>query len=190
MLNEERGTVEADLAVIIDVGVEHLGLELDNGRLIGVLVVEIHLQAEGSALPNGIQGAVYNSLPLVQIVLIGDSIDALIVVLLDLLYLLQKLSLRVGRHTPRPTIIYDNLPPHPYRSVIPQSKERNHNPSILSVGLQGYVVDLAKGKLDLIVLDCIGAISIDLPEDVLQDFWLEVTEHSHHLLEIVEIDAL
>lgn len=77
---------------------EHFALELHKRRLVGVFVIEIHLQSECSALPNSIESAVYDCLPLVEIIFIGHSIDALVVVLLDLLMLLHQFSLSVCGH--------------------------------------------------------------------------------------------
>ena len=42
--------VQADPAVSIDVGMEHLGEELDNRRLVGVFLTELHGQLESSIL--------------------------------------------------------------------------------------------------------------------------------------------
>ena len=44
---------QADGAVVVDVGVVHLGLELHLRRLEGVIRREVRLQLEGAALPRG-----------------------------------------------------------------------------------------------------------------------------------------
>ncbi len=77
---------------------EEFSLELECRRLIGIIVVEVHLETEGAALPYGIECAVDNCFPLVKIVLVRHGIDAFIVTLLDLLALLHQLTLRVRSH--------------------------------------------------------------------------------------------
>lgn len=74
------------------------GFELQGGWLVGVVVVEVHLQTEGAALPDGIESAVDDCLPLVEVVLVWHCVDALVVALLDLLVLLDQFALGVGGH--------------------------------------------------------------------------------------------
>lgn len=46
--------VKAQLACTVHVGVEHLANELDTGRLVWILLLKIHHQAERSILERGI----------------------------------------------------------------------------------------------------------------------------------------
>ena len=46
--------VQADGAVLVDVGVEHLGGELDHGRLVGILFTELQGETEDSVLKRGV----------------------------------------------------------------------------------------------------------------------------------------
>lgn len=55
--------IKAQLAGTVDVGVEHLANELHPGRLIGVLFLEVHHQAEGSIFEGRISGADDDGIP-------------------------------------------------------------------------------------------------------------------------------
>ena len=55
--------VQADLPVVVDVGVEHFGEEPDVRGLVGVVLGELQDQLERSALPRGVVGAEDDGLP-------------------------------------------------------------------------------------------------------------------------------
>ena len=57
--------IEAQLARRIDIGVEHLADELDGGRLVGVLLLEVHHKSEGSIFEGGIRRSYYNGIPVI-----------------------------------------------------------------------------------------------------------------------------
>ena len=57
--------VEAELARRVHVGVEHLTDELDRGRLVRVLFLEVHYEPKGSILEGGIRGADDDRIPVV-----------------------------------------------------------------------------------------------------------------------------
>ena len=68
--------VEADLAVVVDVGVEHLGEEADVGGLVGVVLGEFQDELERPALPRGVVGAEDDGLPHHDVVVHRRSGDA------------------------------------------------------------------------------------------------------------------
>ena len=55
--------VETELAGGVDVWVEHLRDELDSGRLVGVLLFEMHHQAKGAVLERRVCGADDHGVP-------------------------------------------------------------------------------------------------------------------------------
>jgi hypothetical protein len=55
--------VEAQLAGRVDVWVEHLRDELDAGRLVGVLLLEVHDEAEGAVLERCVGGTDDHGVP-------------------------------------------------------------------------------------------------------------------------------
>lgn len=63
-----KSTVDAYFAVGVDVGMEHLGPELQERRLVGVISLEFHLQPESPSFPHSVQGPLYYGFPLVQVV--------------------------------------------------------------------------------------------------------------------------
>ena len=68
--------VEADLPVVVDVGVEHFGEESDVRGLVGVVLGELQDQLERSALPRGVVGTEDDGLPHHNVVVhrcAGDS---------------------------------------------------------------------------------------------------------------------
>lgn len=77
---------------------EELGLELENRRFIWVLFCEVNAESECAAFPDGVEWAVDDCLPLVHVVLIRHSVDALVIALLQLLKILHQLPLCSRRH--------------------------------------------------------------------------------------------
>lgn len=75
-------TVDAYLAIVVDVGMEELGFELKNWWFVGILFCKIYPEPECAALPNGIEWAVNDCLPLVHVVFIRHSVNALVIALL------------------------------------------------------------------------------------------------------------
>ena len=56
--------IQTELARAVDVRVEHLTDELDAGWLVGVLLLEVHHQAEGAIFERGVGGANNHSVPI------------------------------------------------------------------------------------------------------------------------------
>jgi hypothetical protein len=55
--------IETELSCAVDVGMEHLADELDAGRLVWVLFLEMHDQPECAILKRGIGGTNNNGVP-------------------------------------------------------------------------------------------------------------------------------
>lgn len=55
--------VKAELARPVDVGMEHLADELDTRGLVGVLLFEVHHEAESAILKGGVRWADNHSIP-------------------------------------------------------------------------------------------------------------------------------
>ena len=55
--------IETQFARGIDVRVEHLTDELDGGRLVGVLLLEVHDESEGSIFKGSVRGSYYDGIP-------------------------------------------------------------------------------------------------------------------------------
>lgn len=75
---------------------EQFGLELQDRRLVGVLFIEVDLQAESATFPDCVQRPKYYRLPLVQVIFIGHCIDTFNVALFNLLQVLQQSPLSCG----------------------------------------------------------------------------------------------
>ena len=57
---------------------EHLGDKFDLGRLVGVLLCEVHCQLEYATLPDGVRGSKDNGIPLEEGVTCRGCTDLLI----------------------------------------------------------------------------------------------------------------
>jgi hypothetical protein len=97
-LDKRRWTVEADPAVVVDVGVEHLGEEFDLGRFGRILLGEFESEFEQSAFPRGTLGPLDEGRPFEQVALLGRGVDALVVLVAHLLKVADKALLSWGRH--------------------------------------------------------------------------------------------
>ena len=61
---------------------EEFGFKLKNRRFVWVLLGEVYAKSKCAAFPDGIKWAVDHCLPLVHVVLIRHSVNALIIALL------------------------------------------------------------------------------------------------------------
>lgn len=75
----EKGTVQADAAIFVDIGMEHLGHEGHIGGLCGVILGELELQLENPARPGGALGSFDQCFPFEQVILLGGRIDPSII---------------------------------------------------------------------------------------------------------------
>lgn len=57
--------IEAELAGAVDIGVKHLADKFDAGRLVGVLFLEVHHQAEGSIFERRVGRADNDGIPII-----------------------------------------------------------------------------------------------------------------------------
>ncbi len=90
--------VEADSAVGVDVGVKHLGEELDDGRLVGVLLAELHGELEGPVLEGGVVRAEDDGVPQHDVVLARGARHPRGGVLLQALEVAHQSAAGGGRH--------------------------------------------------------------------------------------------
>lgn len=82
--------VQAYSAVVVNVGVEYLGLERYLWRFGGVGFGELQLQLENSAFPGGLLGPLDDGVPQEQVLLIGSGVDAAVLLFLDFLEVLEQ----------------------------------------------------------------------------------------------------
>lgn len=97
-----KGTVNANLAVGVDVGVEEAGAELQLWGHVGVLLREVKGQSKDTSFPDGVEGTVDDCLPEEEVVIVWHCVDPVVLRFLELLEVLQQFALGCGRH---PTII-------------------------------------------------------------------------------------
>jgi hypothetical protein len=71
-------TIEADSAVVVDVGVKHLGDELYLGRLGGVFLRELQFQLKQAAVPSSSLGPLNEGSPEQEVAFLGRGIDAFV----------------------------------------------------------------------------------------------------------------
>ena len=74
-------TIEADSAVIVDVGVKHLGNELNLGRLCRVFLCELELQLKQTSVPGSSLWTLDEGSPKQEVPFLGRSIDALVLLI-------------------------------------------------------------------------------------------------------------
>ena len=78
-------TVEADASVVVDVGVEHFGDELDVGWFGGVLLAELELELEQPSVPGRSLWPFYEGGPLIQVAFLWGGVDAFVLLVAQLL---------------------------------------------------------------------------------------------------------
>jgi hypothetical protein len=71
-------TVEADSAVVVDVGVEHLGNKLNLWRLCWVFLSELELQFKQTSIPRSALRTLDEGSPKKEVAFLGRSVDALV----------------------------------------------------------------------------------------------------------------
>lgn len=74
-------TIDTNVAIVVNVGMEHFGEESDFWRLVRVVVLEVYLQTECAALPYRVDRAENERLPLENVIDIRSGDNPLIVVL-------------------------------------------------------------------------------------------------------------
>ena len=72
---------------------EEFGLKLHQWSLLRVVVSELNLEQESATLPVSLLRAIDDSLPLVDVVLVGGRVDPELVVLFDQFEVLQQPTL-------------------------------------------------------------------------------------------------
>jgi hypothetical protein len=92
-------TVEADPAVIVDVGVEHLGEELDLGWFCGVLLCELEFELEQSPIPCGALGPLDEGSPEEEVAFLRRSVDAFVLLAAQLGKIADEPLLGWSAHT-------------------------------------------------------------------------------------------
>lgn len=97
-----KGTVNTNLAIGVDVGMEETRAELKLGWHVGVLLREVKGQSKDTSFPNGVEGTVDDCLPKKEVIIVRYCVDPVILRFLELLKVLQQFALGCGRH---PTII-------------------------------------------------------------------------------------
>ena len=78
-------TIEADAAVVVYVGMEHLADESHVGWFVGVIFAELELELEETALPWGLLHALDGSCPFEKVVLLRRCDDLVTGLVLDAL---------------------------------------------------------------------------------------------------------
>jgi len=90
--------VQADLSVVVDVGMEHFGEESDLRGFVGVVFGEFEDEFEGAAFPGGVVGSEDDGLPEHNVGVHGGSGDSAGGIVLEPSEISQQATSGTGTH--------------------------------------------------------------------------------------------